>query len=328
MLDLWILSDTHDDTQAIKTACDYIAANAKKNALIINAGDFLLKPYSHATLNALNASNDEDAFLEKTAEESTPTLEHMLHTMHATRIPFVFVPGNYDPPLPPIQGNLHRIKAKANDITIVGYGGASAWPQHIIPLVERGAICPFDEKEVAAVLNASKPDIVITHTPPLGYCDDLSEELDGMNAGSQAMRDYINASHYAKPVKLWICGHVHESGPNGKNAGGTRGFAVSITPEKKAKTIIVNPGNLGRFKLLNPETLESVRDFAFGTFIRVECADDGTPLTMTQYAMESPDSKTGSRKLGNVRVLRDKIKLNEMPATKLTYTATSVYNDD
>lgn len=332
MLDLWIISDAHDDTQAVKTACDYIAANAKKNPLIINAGDFLLKPYTPKTLKALE-QNDDKAFLEATEQDIAPTLESMIESMGNTGLPFLFVPGNYDP-LIDMPNNMHCRKAKIHNATIAGYGGASAWPKHILPLVERGFICPYSEKQLADVLKNTTPDIMLSHTPPLGYCDDLAEELDGMNAGSQTARDYIDHSHYTKPVKLWICGHIHEAGPNGNNPNGTRGFAVSVTPDK-AKTVIINPGNLGRFALLNPKTLNTAQkadgtklDFAFGTFVRVQCDDDGTPLAMTQYAMESKDSKKGSRKLGNVRILRDEIPLNKMPATKLKYTAASAYTDD
>lgn len=58
------------------------------------------------------------------------------------------------------------------------------------------------EKKVKNILSTAKPDILITHAPPLGMLD----EKDGEHLGEERFVEYLNGH---KP-KLWIFGHIHE----------------------------------------------------------------------------------------------------------------------
>lgn len=58
------------------------------------------------------------------------------------------------------------------------------------------------ENKVKNILKNSKPDILITHAPPLGILD----EKNGENLGEERFENYLNGH---KP-KLWIFGHIHE----------------------------------------------------------------------------------------------------------------------
>jgi Icc-related predicted phosphoesterase len=66
-----------------------------------------------------------------------------------------------------------------------------------------------DTEEELAKKWALIPDdteILITHSPPKGYLDRLS---DGTRVGSESLFDWWYSSK-AK-LKLWVCGHIHES---------------------------------------------------------------------------------------------------------------------
>ncbi|MBI4150639.1 hypothetical protein HY492_00785 [Candidatus Woesearchaeota archaeon] len=58
----------------------------------------------------------------------------------------------------------------------------------------------------------------------------------------------------------------------------------------------MNPGNLGRFALLHPQTLETMRAFDYGTFVRIDIEDDGTPKKLVQHSLRQPDGSVGTVK--------------------------------
>ena len=113
--------------------------------------------------------------------------------------------------------------------------------------------------------------------------------FNGQNVGTPALTRYILDS----PPKLVLSGHIHEAGPLGNNPKGVKGVAMAYNPYNNCRTSIVNPGNLGRFELLDFPSLETRMKFDYGTFARVEVEDDGTLRKVVQYSLTAPGRKIG-----------------------------------
>ncbi len=100
---------------------------------------------------------------------------------------------------------------------------------------------PFDtpgeytEAEMGARLAAFadwKPDVLICHAPPLNTALDRIKE--GLHAGSQAVRDFIEAQQPA----YFFCGHIHEAEGKTITMGRTRAMNVG----KKGYTLEIEAG--------------------------------------------------------------------------------------
>ena len=121
-----------------------------------------------------------------------------------------------------------------------GYGGADAFPPYIYILDQLGEIVHFDHQELYVQLTREKPDVVITHNPPKKLCDDM---FNRDNVGTPAITQYI-VDH---GPKLVLSGHIHEAGPNGNNPHNVKGISGYKNPHTGKTTIVVNPGNVGRY---------------------------------------------------------------------------------
>jgi Icc-related predicted phosphoesterase len=193
---------------------------------------------------------------------------------------------------------LHLRTTQWGEAKVAGYGGADAYPEHIELLARLQQIVPFDHQQLLRFLSQERPDIGLIHNPPQGFCDVL---YDGRNVGTAATTAYIVRTM----PKLILSGHIHESGPNGNNPKGVEGIAGFEKDWKR--TVVVNPGNLGRFELVTTN-LETVMDFDHGTFSQVDIEADGTPVKVVHYSVQ-PESqfrqKGISRTLGPVRTVEE-----------------------
>lgn len=289
---IFVASDIHDDIEAMHAYLDYSASQNADLALFL--GDFSLRPYSPEDLAKFLQDNDSKAFIKAKRKHNSQTLTQMKGIADASGLNYNVIPGNYDPKLKKIfeDKELHKASTQFADAKISGYGGADAFPQHIDLLVQLGEIVPFDHKQLYNFLIRQKPSIVMTHNPPNQLCDDM---FNGQNVGTPAVTQYI----LRHSPKLVLGGHIHEAGPHGKNPKGVRGLAVYENPNGK-RTVVVNPGNLGRFELLTFPELQTRMRFDYGTFSSVDIEDDGTPLRLTHYCLDAPN-----RRIGDVRLLEE-----------------------
>jgi Icc-related predicted phosphoesterase len=286
----FICSDVHDDVEALARFLDY--AQAQQADAVVHVGDHSLRPYTLEALEAGIESRDLGAFIMAKRTHNESVLRTAKELLDKSQIPYVTIPGNYDPSITHIfnERDVHLRSVKLEGIDVFGYGGAELYPPHIDLLVKMNEIVKFDERELAGALKRAKPKVLVLHTPPYQMCD---LTFRGEHWGAQVATRYIVENW----PKLVMCGHVHESGPLGANPGGVRGvFAGGDDGERR--TIVINPGNLGRFELVRADTLERQMALPYGTFAHVEVADDGTALRIAQYRLDSPE-----RDIGQVRVM-------------------------
>jgi len=110
------------------------------------------------------------------------------------------VPGNMDRKgvfeiLDNRDVNVHLKVKKLGGVTVSGYGGSNPTPFHTPFEIPESVIA----EELSDMENA---DIVIFHTPPFGYFDEVS----GYSVGSKAIRDWI----FEKKPAIAVCAHIHE----------------------------------------------------------------------------------------------------------------------
>ncbi|MBT7107195.1 hypothetical protein HN943_02475 [archaeon] len=292
---LLICSDIHDDVEALETFVDYAQAQCADRILIL--GDMGLRPYTSNDLEQLVRGRDEQRFIQAKRDHSRQVLGEMKQIIDQSGIPLVMVPGNYDGTQDSEavfgESNLHKKTMSFGNASVVGYGGADASPGHIELLQRLGEIEYFDHQELYSLLTNKKSDICMIHNPPRGFCDDM---FNGQNVGTPATTQHI--IDYSP--KLVLSGHIHEAGPNGNNPSGVKGVKVYQNPKTGEDTLILNPGNLGRFELLDPRTLEPIRQFDYGTFMEVNIDENGNPQSVSSYNL---DTKTGT--IGNVKKLEE-----------------------
>jgi len=248
---------------------------------------FLFRPFSEMA--------DVKIFIDSKRQHNETIIKDMKSILDSSEIPYHVIPGNYDPDISDVFGenDLHGRTINHNGINIFGYGGADAYPEQIQLMVNLGEIVNFNHNELYGLLKTGNPDIAIIHNPPKGLCDDL---FDGSNVGTPATTRYI---HEESP-KLVLSGHIHEAGPLGNNPHGVKGLASYENPNNGRKTIVVNPGNLGRFELLKFPSLETEMNFPFGTFSRIDIEDDGTPIRLHQYSLTGPEGKGNMGKVDEI----------------------------
>ena len=293
MKKIYIASDIHDDVEALDKFVDYAQANNSDRIALL--GDLSLKPYNKDSLEKLIKNGDENIFVKEKTAHNNIILNDMKKILDDSGIQYNVIPGNYDSNFSNVFGdkNLHLNSTNIGEVKVSGYGGADEFPPHIMRLVKLGEIVDFDHNELYNFLNQEKPDIGFVHNPPQGYCDDL---YNGKNVGTPASTKYI----LENSPKIILSGHIHEAGPNANNPNGVNGI-IKIENEKTGKdTYVINPGNLGRFELINPRTLETDREFDYGTFVELDIEDDGTPTRLKQYTLQTKD-----RNIGKIRQIED-----------------------
>jgi Icc-related predicted phosphoesterase len=298
---LYVMSDTHDDLEAVRRALDYAEAEGLENSRIIHAGDLSLRPYTKDSLDRLVESKDISDFLSEKRAHNEGILKGYNELFESSGMPFTVIPGNYDGNLRKIFGenDIHNRSIEIGGIKMVGYGAGGnldeEWigPGHIQLLLQMGEIELFKSDDLRNLLERNHPDIAVIHNPPYGFCDDM---FNGQHVGTPTSTKYMQ---HNDGLKLILSGHIHEAGPNGNNPNGVRGIA-RIERESGEGTIIINPGNLGRFDLIDSRTLENARTFDYGTFARVDVEDDGTPIKVIQYSVQEK-----GKTIGEVRILNE-----------------------
>ncbi len=292
---LLICSDIHDDVKALETFVDYAQAQEADRILIL--GDMGLRPYTPRDLEQLLIGRDEQRFIQSKRSHSRQVLGEMKQLIDQSGIPLVMVPGNYDGTQDSEavfgESNLHKKTTRFGNASVVGYGGADANLGHIELLQRLGEIERFDHQELYDLLTNKQADICMIHNPPRGLCDDM---FNGQNVGTPATTQYI----LDNSPKLVLSGHIHESGPLGNNPSGVKGVRVYQNPKTGEDTLILNPGNLGRFELIDSRTLEPIRQFDYGTFMEVNIDKNGTPQSVSSYNLQTRD-----RTIGDVRKLEE-----------------------
>jgi len=290
----FVCSDVHDDVEALDAFAKYVVqAPGEERRRILFSGDFSLRPYTSEALRELILSRSRERFLEQKRAHNGAVLQDMKRVLDESGVPYDVIPGNYDPELGAIFGERahNREALQINDAKVVAYGGADAYPPQIQLLVEMGEIASYDHNELDTLLARECPGVVWLHNPPQNFCDDM---FNGVNVGSPAAMRHI----VERQPKLVLCGHIHEAGPYGNNPNGVKG--LGHFEHEGERSVVVNSGNLGRFELVDVPSLEAKMQFPFGTFVRVDVEDDGTPRKLVQYSLEDPD-----RKVGKIRMLEE-----------------------
>jgi Icc-related predicted phosphoesterase len=148
------------------------------------------------------------------------------------------IPGNCDSPVY-FQifrdFDIHGEAREINGIKFAGFGGDS----RVGGLMPALRAIPFSEKLLHDFLVKEDPDIAMTHSPPFGIHDEVSDED---NWGKWATLAYMRA----QAPSLLLCGHVHERRGIGK--------------EDYQGTLVVNSGNLGHYRQTK----------SFGTFYEID----------------------------------------------------------
>ena len=274
---LYVISDTHDDLEAVERAVDFAESEGREGSRIIHLGDIALRPYTREALEEYKLSGDEATFLEARRVHSEGVLTGLRSILEGSGLPYFVLPGNYDGDIEPVLNGavLHRRTDRIGEASILGYGGADEFPGHIKLLKGLGAITPYKPGEVARMIREEKPAIIALHKPPHGFCDVTRFGHSGETMVTMAL---------TPATKLVMVGHVHD------------GMGVT----RKGDTVIAHPGSLGRFELVSAETLETKKEMDYGTFMRVDIEDDGTPVKITHYSV-----KDEGRLIGDVRMIAE-----------------------
>ena len=295
------MSDTHDDLEAVARAVDFAKSEGREGSRIVHVGDLALRPYTREDLVSVTRTRDAKAFVEAIKLRTQQVHKAYKEILGLSGMPFTVIPGNYDSSLTQSFGeaDIHNRAVDWDGIRVVGYGAGGnldeSWigPGHMQPVVQLGQIQLFNPLELKTLLESKDPSIAVIHNPPYGLCDDM---FNGQHVGTPTSREYIKS---ARALKLVLSGHIHEAGPNGNNPNGVKGIA-GVEKGDGSMALVINPGNLGRFGILNPQTLDPVREFDYGTFVRVDIEEDGTPVKVKQYSVQEEGRTIGKvKEIGN-----------------------------
>ncbi|WP_193222027.1 metallophosphoesterase [Amylibacter sp. SFDW26] len=141
------------------------------------------------------------------------------------KIPVIIVSGNHDDTkvLRAICNrfeNLHMLHGEVLSINGVDFFGLGDEIPHRNDAEWNQSL---SENEAADMLQACPAaGVLITHSPPLGYCD---QQENGTHEGSAAIRDTIKLK---QPV-LNLCGHIHEAWNTTAMIGETQVFNLGPT---------------------------------------------------------------------------------------------------
>jgi Icc-related predicted phosphoesterase len=295
------MSDTHDDLEAVARAVDFAKSEGKEGSRIVHVGDLALRPYTKESLDNLVKNRDVENFVEEKRDHNEGVLNEYKSILNSSGMPFTVIPGNYDGNLNGVfeDADIHNRAVDWDGVRVIGYGAGGNldedWigPGYMQLLVKLGEIEMFNGKDLDNLLRKNKPSIAVIHNPPYGFCDDM---FNGEPVGTPTTTKYMQEND---GLKLVLSGHIHEAGPNANNPNGVNGIS-GIQRESGERTIVVNPGNLGRFGILNPQTLEPFTEFDYGTFVRVDIEEDGTPVRVKQYSVQEYNKTIGKvREIGD-----------------------------
>ncbi len=298
----YVCADIHDDLQALDAFTDFVQAQGAAGMFVL--GDLSLRPYTKKSLDDFLLTKDAETFIVEKRSQTRYMYEQMQYLLGRTGIPYWVVPGNYDSrwEFELVFGpqNVHKQQSYLEDARMLGYGGSNVFAPHLDILFRLDEIVTFDEQELSSLLNQSNPDLVLVHTPPLGMCD---TRYDGRHMGSPELYNYLADSCLQKSPKLILCGHVHEAGPSGRNPNSIKGLVGYQHPRTGQVTLVVNPGNLGKFELVDPSSLRTLIHIPHRTFVSVDLETDGTPRRVIQYFLTASDDKYRSvQKLDEFRL--------------------------
>ncbi len=190
-----LFSDVHRDIKA----CEALVAQARGVDLVLGCGDY--------------ASHHDG-------------LEPTIAALRPITTPIVLVPGNNERSTDLRAACagwanarvLHEGEAEVLGLRIVGFGGG-------VPAIGQAWSHDYSEQQAAAALaRFARADILVLHSPPLGFGDETS---DGRHRGSTAV---LAAIERLGP-RLAGCGHIHDS-------WGWKGTVGA--------TVLVNAGPRGR----------------------------------------------------------------------------------
>jgi Icc-related predicted phosphoesterase len=177
-------SDLHGDFETLKKLVDVV----RDYDAVIIAGDF-------------------------TNFSSARVARHMLSELESHAKKLFIVPGNCDLEetselYTELGISLHGSGKIVDGIGFFGAGGSNITPFNT-PLEYADDDIKGMLEEGYEKIKRAKIKILVSHSPPKGTLDQTS---GGINAGSEAVRDFLNENK----VSLVICGHIHEAKGVGK----------------------------------------------------------------------------------------------------------------
>jgi len=263
---IFLISDVHEDYESLYHALEYI--KDQDPSILLFLGDLMLSSYY--SMEDIEKENLREIALDNMRRGYGRSRK----ILDRSGVPYRVIPGNYDSP--DFGGifqeeNLHKRTEEIEGFRMTGYGGADAFPPHLMRILS--LIVQYDSDELFEVLKSGNPDFVVSHNPPYGLCDTL---FDGRQVGDRRLRDYIN--DYGPEVV--VSGHIHESGPLGNNPRNTKGVV------RYDDTVVINPGNLGTYALINPIDLEVTEEFKSGTFSELVFDDENQLQEVRHYKLD------------------------------------------
>ncbi len=215
---------------------------------------------------------------EKAKAETDRQYAELKKFFESFKAPVLTVPGNWD------TTNLDDFLAEYNlhnknhrevaGVSFAGYGASYESMRGILPV---SLEMPFAQTEMFEFLSKHDPDIAVVHCPPYGICDTNGR---GEHIGIFGIRAYI-AEQCPNVV---LVGHNHEP-----------------SVEQLGNTVVINPGNLGRYAL-NP----SRGNGAFGTFVEFELGDHNYFKEATLYQI-TEHGKASAKAVARCRMDGDEL---------------------
>ncbi len=283
----YVCSDIHDDLPALEIFADFVRAQGAAGMFVL--GDLALRPYTKKSLDDFLLTKDALTFIAEKRAHTYSIFKEMKSLLEQTGVPFLIVPGNYDSKTEFEtvfkRQNVHEQEFRLKDAVVLGYGGSNAYAPHLGILYQLHELVDFNENKLCSLLEESQPEIILVHTPPLDMCDN---QYDGRHVGSLELYNYLVDPNLKKSPKLVLCGHVHEAGPSGRNPKGIKGIIGYQHPCTGQFTLVVNPGNLGQFEIVDPDTLRPLWQTPHRTFARVDLEENGTLKKLVQYFLSAP----------------------------------------
>jgi hypothetical protein len=191
-------------------------------------------------------------------------------------ISYVVVPGQQDDndSLVKVFGEraVHSTSYEMGDSKVLAYGGGGFVLDEFAAVHSRlsgmGLCSDYTTDKLRELLAEHNPNIVLSHQTPKGLFDFAVG--DGRRTGSPILRKFIE-----REIPLWVTNNVN-SWSDGKEADPRYGMVTDKA--RGLRTLVLNPGWLGRAKKFNPLTRESSPlGVPYGTFIRLFTDENGVP---------------------------------------------------
>lgn len=200
--------------------------------------------------------------------------EQIKELFDSFEMPVFTLPGNWD--LKNINDylgreNLHnKCLGEVNNTTFAGYGGSYESMIGILPLDMQ---LPFSSEQAYNFLSKQDADVALVHVPPYGICD-IKE--DNKNIGDLGILAYL----FRENPNLVLVGHTHRMGIQ--------------DAERNGKTIVINPGNLGRYSIYKGQENPG----PFGTFVEINLDEQNYFKDATFYQIT--DIKKGKESIAKL----------------------------